>query len=90
MNKERRKKINNIVSQLDKIIDQASDQLRNLNVVTDMEQDAFDNLPEGFQNSDRGAEMEDNVETLNDAHDKLYDAIDLLIDAMNILDSNFF
>ena len=90
MYNERRKKIRIIINRLDKIIDEASEQLGNLDVIMDEEQGAFDNMPEGFQVGDRGIEMEESLESLDDIHDKINESIDNLIDAMNELESTFF
>lgn len=90
MNNERRKKIRIIINRLDKIIDEASEQLGNLDAIMDEEQDAFDNMPEGFQAGDRGIEIEEGLESLDDIHDKINESIDNLIDAMSELESTFF
>lgn len=42
-----------------------------LSVVTEEEQDAFDNLPESLQESEKGEQIEQNVEELSDACDDL-------------------
>ena len=49
-----------------------------LSVVTEEEQDAFDNLPEGLQESEKGEQIEANVEELEDACDNLDETYETL------------
>lgn len=60
MNKERRKEISDIISELESL------KVR-IETVRDAEQDAFDNLPEGLQQGDGGQVMETAVSELDDA-----------------------
>lgn len=67
MNKVRRKKLADILKQLE----QLEDQLRE---VQGEEQNAFDNLPESIQNSGMGEKMEDAILAIDSAIDYLLDA----------------
>lgn len=75
MNKERRRELQRAYDMLDnakQIIEDAAS----------MEQDAFDNLPEGLQASDRGARLEENSYNLDEAADAVISAIELVEGAM--------
>lgn len=50
-----------------------------LETVSEEEQEAFDNLPEGIQNSERGETMEENISILDDAVSALGDHYDYLL-----------
>lgn len=67
MNKQRRKRLEEVFN----LIDQAKDILEE---VKDEEQDAYENLPENFQNGDRGEEMQGYIEMLDEAYGYLDDA----------------
>ena len=60
MNKERRKKLEDLLEQLSTIKDEITE-------LAAAEQEAFDNLPESLQEGERGQQMEGNVEILEDA-----------------------
>jgi hypothetical protein len=57
MNKDRRNRIANIISDLDDILSE--------------EQDAYDNLPESFQQSERGEKMQEAIDYLEEAKSSL-------------------
>ena len=71
MNKERRKKINEVIDTLS----EAQSVIRD---VSEEEQEAFDNLPEGIQNSERGVRMSEYIETLAEQDGALDDIISYL------------
>lgn len=74
MNKERRNRIQKVISQLETLKDEISD--------IGMEEDeAYNNLPEGIQDSDRGEAMQDAVSNLELASDTFDDIIDYLNEA---------
>lgn len=76
MNKERRKRLQEVV---DKLLDIQSE----LEAVKDEEQECYDNMPEGLQASSRGEEMEENVSYLEDAieeTDGLIESINQILD----------
>lgn len=60
MNAQRRK-------QIEKAIGLLSEARAILEEVTEEEQEAFDNMPEGLQASERGETMEENIYRLEDA-----------------------
>lgn len=64
MNQQRRKTINEILSNLE-----AQSEL--LAEVIAEEQEAFDNMPEGLQNSEKGEAMQNSLAVLEDAHGSL-------------------
>ena len=68
MNKERRKALRSIITELEKTKDW-------LYGVSDAEQCAFDNLSEGLQCTERGEEMEEAVDVMETAIDSIDDAI---------------
>jgi hypothetical protein len=59
MNKQRRKQLAIILSELENSFDK-------LTQVRDDEQEAFDNLPESLQWSEKGSTMEDTISALDD------------------------
>lgn len=59
MNKERRKKLEDLLGQLSTIKDEIEE-------LKEAEQEAFDNLPDSLQQGERGQGMEGNVEILED------------------------
>lgn len=71
MNRERRKELEAIVSELDSLLDRLSD-------VRDEERWAFDNLSEGLQQSERGMKIEENADNLDFACDEINSTIDEL------------
>ena len=86
MNKARRKKIGQIVEELERQMDFLNDVLYD-------EQDAFDSIPENLQYSMRGEEsqdaisgMEEAVEQIETVIEKLEEANELLGNAKDTLD----
>lgn len=69
MNKERRKRIDEIASQIGAL-------LCDLEEVRDEEQEYMDNMPENLQQSDRYYAAEEAVSNLDSAIDSLTEAID--------------
>lgn len=69
MNKIRRKRIENAIEKLEKIMAEFED-------IRDDEQDCFDNLPESLQYSERGETMEEAIDVLDTVLDNINDAID--------------
>lgn len=59
MNRNRRKRIDNILERIEEIESEIVD-------IRDEEQEAFDNLPESIQFSERGEAMEDSVSCLEE------------------------
>lgn len=71
MNKDRRKRIQNI-------IDQLTDLETEIEEIQDEEQEAYDNLPESLQNGENGERMSDAIDNLDSAFCSLGDAISYL------------
>ena len=71
MNKDRRKRIDEIQDGLE----QWGDMLEDLE---SEEQEAFDAMPEGLQDSDRGQVAQSAIDSLVDARDSLVNALDAL------------
>ncbi len=59
MNRERRKKLGEIIDQLEYLRE-------DLDAVASEEREAYDNLPESLQESDRGCAMEEAADELDD------------------------
>lgn len=59
MNKERRKKLGEIIDQLEYLRE-------DLDAVASEEREAYDNLPESLQESDRGCAMEEAADELDE------------------------
>lgn len=74
MNNARRKVIQNIMDQLEKLME-------DIEAVKDEEQEAYDNLPESIQNSERGEAMDHAIYNLDDAAENVQIVIDVLEDA---------
>lgn len=74
MNKDRRSRIADILSQLETLKDQIAE-------LQGEEQDAFDNMPEGLQQSDRGQASESAASALSDAESSIDDVINSLEEA---------
>lgn len=68
MNKERRKKISEIISSLNEIY-------RRLESVKNDEEYAFDSMPEGLQYSMRGEESQEAIDSLDQSVDHIEEAI---------------
>ena len=71
MNEKRRKKIVDVISQLQSIS-------ANLYDIQDEEQSCFDSLPEGLQSSERGEKMSEDADTLCAAADDAESIADTL------------
>ena len=71
MNKERRNRINNVVTILDATIDKLKDILLEEEMV-------FDNMPENLQGSIRGEESGEAIDIMNEALESLQSAYDNL------------
>lgn len=78
MNKERRKKINELKGRIDSVKSELKEISEELSSVLDEEQEAYDNMPEGLQVSYRGMCSEDAINNLEEAGDKLGEVIELL------------
>lgn len=82
MNKDRRKRITEVKSNLQIEISNLKTISAELSVILNEEQDIFDNIPEGLQSSYRGMCSEDAIDNMEEASDKLDEVIDLLSDIM--------
>lgn len=71
MNKDRRKRINEIHAGLEQWVSMLED-------LESEEQDAFDSMPEGLQDSERGQVAQSAIDSLVDARDSLVSALDAL------------
>lgn len=86
MNRERRSRIRGLIKAFkdlsSTIQNDLSSQVQDLH---DLEEEAFDNMPESMQDSDRGTAMQDAMDELQSAVD-LYseasDAIDSIVDSL--------
>ena len=45
-------------------------------MITDEEEEAYDNLPESFQDGERGEEMQEYIDTMDEVLDAIDDAAD--------------
>lgn len=81
MNKERRSRIRGLIKAFkdlsSTIQNDLSSQVQDLH---DLEEEAFDNMPESMQDSDRGTAMQDTM-------DELQSAVDLCSEASDTIDS---
>ena len=68
MNAERRKKLKNVIDNLNAA-------LSSIEEIKDEEQDSYDNLPEGIQDGERGDQMQENIDNLDTAYNDLDDVI---------------
>lgn len=68
MNTKRRKQIEEVVSQLEKLASQ-------IEVLHDEEQACFDNLSEKSQEGEKGEELYRNISSIADAHRSIEDAV---------------
>ena len=66
MNRERRKELVAAKAKLDEVINL-------LQQISENEQNAFDNLPEGIQGSERGEQMQSYADTISDIASTLED-----------------
>ena len=83
MNKTRRNKLNKIIDVLNNIVVELEDASSSLEMISNDEQDAFDNLPEGLQCSYKGCDMEDNASELSDQASELNSIVDSLNDIIS-------
>lgn len=86
MNRERRSRIRGLIKAFkdlsSTIQDDLSSQVQDLH---DLEEEAFDNMPESMQDSDRGTAMQDVMDELQSAVDlcsEASDAIDSIVDSL--------
>lgn len=79
MNKERRKRIENAIANLQDVMEEIS-------AIQEEEQEAFDNLPEGIQDSSRGELMQETVDGLDNVTSDLDNVIS---DLQDVLDSSY-
>lgn len=86
MNKERRSRIRGLIKAFEDlsstIQNDLSSQVQDLH---DLEEEAFDNMPESMQDSDRGTAMQDAMDELQSAVDLCFeasDAIDSIVDSL--------
>ena len=73
MNKARRKRLQEILNQIEVL-------QMDVDTVRDEEQDAYDNLPESIQYSERGEQMQEYANQIEEAYQSLQEAIDTLTD----------
>ena len=71
MNKDRRKAIAALVTDLEAIQGQAQDIVDQIDTLVDEEQEYYDNMPESFQNGEKGSAAEAARDALQNAHDEL-------------------
>lgn len=75
MNKDRRKRLEEITEQLQELHNE-------LDELCCEEQEAFDNMPESIQNSERGECAQTKIDTIGDAMTDLESAIDNLTEVL--------
>ena len=80
MNNKRRKRINELKTQIDFANSTLKEVSKKLSSILNEEQDAFDNMSEGLQSSYRGMCSEDAIDSMEEASEKLDEAIELLDD----------
>lgn len=73
MNKERRKRIDAIKTQLQSIME-------DLEIIQDEESEYFENMPESFQYGERGQQAENDIGTLDSARMQVEEAENALDD----------
>lgn len=78
MNNTRRRRINELKTQIDFANNQLKDASKKLSSILNEEQDAFDNMPENLQGSYRGMCSEDAIDSMEEASDKLDEVLELL------------
>lgn len=71
MNKDRRKRIEEALVKLEEIKDE-------ITAITEEEQEAFDNMPEGLQSSVKGEAMQSAIDALSEAESDLDSVISQL------------
>lgn len=80
MNNTRRKRINELKTQIDFVNSTLKEVNKKLSSILNEEQDAFDNMPEGLQSSYKGMCSEDSIDSMEEASEKLDEIIELLGD----------
>ena len=80
MNNTRRKRINELKTQIDFVNSTLKEVNKKLSSILNEEQDACDNMPEGLQSSYRGMCSEDSIDSMEEASEKLDEVIELLGD----------
>ena len=76
MNKERRKRIEDVIAQLQDLQEEVI-------YIASEEREAFENLPEGIQYSERGEAMEENADSLDEVDADIENLIDALQDIID-------
>jgi septal ring factor EnvC (AmiA/AmiB activator) len=72
MNKDRRKRIDEVAEKLGELKDEVT-------AIMEEEQETFDNMPESLQGSERGERSQTAIDTLSEAKNDLQNAIDGLM-----------
>lgn len=80
MNKERRREISEVIKTITNVKDTLNQAMKDLQIILDDEEFAFDNMPENLQGSLRGMDSEDAIDTMTDAIESLTEIIDNLDD----------
>ena len=80
MNDTRRRRINEVKTQIDFANNYLKEASKKLSFILNEEQDAFDNIPEGLQSSYRGMCSEDAIDNMEEVSEKLDEVIELLND----------
>ena len=75
MNKARRKKLGEIIDQLEYLRE-------DLDAVASEEREAYDNLPESLQESDRGCAMEEAADEIDDICSELEELRDRIVEVV--------
>ena len=71
MNKERRKRLQEVIDQLENLKEEVSS-------ICEEEQEAYDNMPESLQDADRGSQIYENISNLEDRESDFDDLINNL------------
>lgn len=71
MNRERRKRLEKVITNLEELRDE-------LMCLQEEEQEAFDNMPESLQESERGEQISENADTFEEAYNDIDNVIDSL------------
>ena len=85
MNNARRKRIADIIKQLDALKDQVAELEELKSEIEELQTDeqvGFDNLPEGLQQADKGQRMEQAAESLGEAATQMDDLISSATEAI--------
>ena len=88
MNKERRKRLERLIAQLDIIREEIEEVRDEIFYIQEEEQESYDNMPESIQESDKGCTMQENIDELEEAYqidleDSIYEMQEYL---QNIID----